>query len=89
VSKILETFESIPQERWDAIFGTPAEVASKRRAAAEATASHKRARKYEAQAPAVLDDRLYVGWDRGLGVRTEGRAHRRQVMAEKGLVECG
>jgi hypothetical protein len=47
-------------------------------------------------APFIHDDRLYTGWSDGLGCNLQGRAHRREMMAQRGrehgtgkLRECG
>ena len=90
------TFENCDKARWDAIFGewTP----EKFRAAKEEL----EAKKDEADesedphGPAIHGDdagrRMFGGFDSQLGAYIDphrARAHRREVMRAKGLVECG
>lgn len=56
------------------------------RAAAAAAQKHHLVPKATANAaPAIHSDRLYVGYDVGLGCYTHGKAHRREIMRAKGL----
>lgn len=48
-----------------------------------------RQRRKHVSAPAIHDDRIYRGYDHGLGCYIEGRTHRREVMKRLGKEECG
>ena len=94
--KCAVTFESCDRTKWDAIFGewTPEkfrqakeELEAKKNEADECMAPH---------SVAIHGDdagrRMFGGFDSGLGVYIDphrARAHRREVMQAKGLVECG
>lgn len=77
------TFESVPDDRWAAIFGTPEEIKARRRAAIAEQA------KQEAgpavSAPAVHGDKLYTGWDPCLRVHLRGRTHRKEIMRARNI----
>lgn len=95
-SKGAFTFENCDKAKWDAIFGvwTPEkfreakeELAAKKEEAVESENAH---------GPAIHGDdagrKMFGGFDSQLGVYIDphrARAHRREVMREKGLVECG
>lgn len=89
-------FDSVPRDNWERAFGkwTPEKfhkaLAEQRRKQETASAESAGQR-----APAVHGDckgmgrRLYRGFDYGLGVRVEGRAHRREVMKRMGVEATG
>ena len=89
------TFESCSKDKWEAIFGewTPDNFHA---AKEELDAKHASDGDSEAHLVAIHGDdaarRMFSGFDSALGVYIDphrARAHRREVMQAKGLVECG
>lgn len=92
MSKPIATFRNISDERWQAIFGTPEEQ-MKRRAEALAEQKQREAKEAAAQKEAaglaIHDDRLYTGFNIGLGEYCEGRTHTREIAKRLGKRACG
>lgn len=74
------TFNHIPADRWAAIFGSPEEIAARRRQAIERQVLESRSPGVSESATAIITDSQYEGWDPGLRKYTKGKAHRRELM---------
>lgn len=87
---IVVGMQGIPEDVARKLWGDEA-TQRKRFAAAVAEQKRRRAREERtiAQRPGLSlhDDRLYTGYDIGLGCRLDGRAHRREVMRLANAVE--
>lgn len=73
------SFDQIPADRWAAIFGTPEEIAARRRQAIETQSA---ARPSSSALPNVIGDSQYEGYCPGLRKYVSGKAHRRELMRQ-------
>lgn len=83
-------FDSVTQDRWDSIFGAKSpEQRIQERDAAIKEQNRRKEQVQDVAAPAIHDDRLYKGFNIGLGEHTEGRTHTRELAKRMGLRPCG
>jgi len=80
------TFETVPDDRWERIFGSKdAQKARLRKAIEEQKKETGRQDACATTAAAVHGDKLYTGWDPCLRVHLRGRTHRKEIMRARNI----